>query len=352
MRHRHTAATIALAAALAALAQGAGLARVHAAGTSPEDRLAESQRRAALAHADLSALLASYRDAALAADGAAARSFVARLRAELSRALANETQSAFDDRVRRVYIQGPAIGLEALLGSRTLGDLEARLPFAERSIAIARQDVHAVTSRRAELTGTLAAAEDAQRALAEHERRLAMIRDEITRRLSEAEAGVRAARADLAVAARERLRRLSQAFRSTLRAVDLAVFRRRHARAEADFAAAAPFLGPRPDCTAPKGLRSTGESLRGEASWYGPGFAGKATATGATFDPKRYTVAHKTLPFGVFLLIHNDGKCVVSFLNDRGPYVGERILDLSAASAQAVDLSGVEHVEAEIFVRS
>jgi peptidoglycan lytic transglycosylase len=116
------------------------------------------------------------------------------------------------------------------------------------------------------------------------------------------------------------------------------------------FRAAAPYLGPRESCAAPPGLVATGQTLRGEASWYGPGFVGNNTASGAVFDPARFTVAHKTLPFGLFLLIRHRGRCVVSLVNDRGPYVGDRILDLSDASAKAVGL-GVGDVDAAVYVR-
>src|SRR5206468_7694874 len=116
--------------------------------------------------------------------------------------------------------------------------------------------------------------------------------------------------------------------------------------------AAAALLGPRKDCSIPKGLRSTGDRIAGGASWYGNEFKGQPTASGAIFDPHRYTVAHRTLPFGLFLLIRFRDRCVVSFLNDRGPYVDGRILDLSYVSAKAIGLSGVQDVSATLLVRA
>ena len=84
----------------------------------------------------------------------------------------------------------------------------------------------------------------------------------------------------------------------------------------------------------------------GAASWYGPGFHGKRTANGETFNTRALTAAHKTLPFGTQLRVTNErtGMSVVVRINDRGPYAHGRIIDLSKAAAQAVGISGVGKV--------
>jgi hypothetical protein len=89
-------------------------------------------------------------------------------------------------------------------------------------------------------------------------------------------------------------------------------------------------------------LQPTGEILSGTASWYGPGFHGRQTANGERFNQHELTAAHKTLPFGTRLKVRNrlNGKTVVVRINDRGPYVGQRVLDLSKAAAQCL---GAEH---------
>jgi rare lipoprotein A len=81
----------------------------------------------------------------------------------------------------------------------------------------------------------------------------------------------------------------------------------------------------------------------GTASWYGPGFAGKKTASGEVFDTTGFTAAHQTLPFGSKAKVTNlsNGKSVNVRINDRGPYAGNRIIDLSPAAAQAIDM--MEH---------
>src|SRR5215213_8608354 len=84
----------------------------------------------------------------------------------------------------------------------------------------------------------------------------------------------------------------------------------------------------------------------GAASWYGPGFHGKRTANGETFNTNALTAARKTLPFGTEVRVTNErtGKSVVVRINDRGPYAHARVIDLSKAAAEAVGISGVSKV--------
>ena len=94
-----------------------------------------------------------------------------------------------------------------------------------------------------------------------------------------------------------------------------------------------------------------GRSMTGHASWYGPGFHGRRAASGERFDQNKLTAAHKTLPFGTLLLVtntHNNRTCLVR-INDRGPYVAGRMIDLSAAAARAVGISGVGQVRIDIL---
>ena len=73
------------------------------------------------------------------------------------------------------------------------------------------------------------------------------------------------------------------------------------------------------------------------ASWYGPGFHSRTTANGEVYDQMGYTAAHKTLAFGTRLRVCYQG-CVNVRINDRGPYIGARELDLSYAAAKAIGL--------------
>ncbi len=74
------------------------------------------------------------------------------------------------------------------------------------------------------------------------------------------------------------------------------------------------------------------------ASWYGYEFAGSPQANGVPFDPSRLTAAHPSLPFGTEVAVTNvtTGESVVVEITDRGPHIGNRIIDLSAAAARAI----------------
>ena len=91
----------------------------------------------------------------------------------------------------------------------------------------------------------------------------------------------------------------------------------------------------------------------GDASWYGRDFRGKPTASGEIFRPNaRRTAAHKTLPLGTVLVVKrlDSGQRVRVVVNDRGPYIDGRIIDLSKKAAKRIDL--VEDGTAPVRVRA
>lgn len=94
-------------------------------------------------------------------------------------------------------------------------------------------------------------------------------------------------------------------------------------------------------CATPRGMTLE----RGEASWYGPGFHGKLTANGETYNQNELTAAHRTLPFDTRVRVENldNGKSVIVRINDRGPYARGRIIDLSRKAAEDIQMvnSGV-----------
>lgn len=97
-----------------------------------------------------------------------------------------------------------------------------------------------------------------------------------------------------------------------------------------------------------------GTSVRGEeglASWYGNRFRGRKTASGARFNPRAMTAAHRTLPFGTRVRVVNmhNARAVEVTITDRGPFIRKRIIDLSRAAAHELGMlgSGVARVRVE-----
>lgn len=84
----------------------------------------------------------------------------------------------------------------------------------------------------------------------------------------------------------------------------------------------------------------------GHASWYGPGFHGKKTASGSRFNRNALTAAHKTLPLNSKAMVTNleTKESVVVTINDRGPHGRGRLIDLSQAAAKAIGIRGVGKV--------
>ena len=91
----------------------------------------------------------------------------------------------------------------------------------------------------------------------------------------------------------------------------------------------------------------------GMASWYGGKFHGRKTANGETYNMNALTAAHKTLPFGTKVRVTNtrNGDSVVVRINDRGPFIAGRVIDLSRAAAGQIGVSGVAPVKLAILGR-
>jgi len=96
-----------------------------------------------------------------------------------------------------------------------------------------------------------------------------------------------------------------------------------------------------------------GAVQEGLASWYGRPYHGRRTASGEVYDMYALTAAHRTLPFGTWVRVtrRDDGRSVVVRINDRGPFVRDRIVDLSWAAARRIglDVDGVAPVRLEVL---
>lgn len=108
----------------------------------------------------------------------------------------------------------------------------------------------------------------------------------------------------------------------------------------------------RPSAPDNAGGPEPGARIDGLASWYGQQHQGLKTASGETFDKSKLTAAHRTLPFGTRLRVTNveNGKTVVVRVNDRGPHVAGRVLDLSYGAAQALGMTGAGVARVEAIV--
>lgn len=97
---------------------------------------------------------------------------------------------------------------------------------------------------------------------------------------------------------------------------------------------------------------SVGNTFNGIASWYGPDFHAKLTANGETYNMYDMTAAHKTLPMNTMLKVTNNrnGRVAIVRINDRGPFVGKRIIDLSNAAARKIDMVGAGTVPVTLEV--
>ncbi|MDJ0649650.1 MAG: septal ring lytic transglycosylase RlpA family protein [Xenococcaceae cyanobacterium MO_188.B19] len=105
--------------------------------------------------------------------------------------------------------------------------------------------------------------------------------------------------------------------------------------------------------TAPTQIART--VFNGRASWYGPGFHGRRTANGEIYNSNALTAAHRTLAFGTRVRVTNinNGRSVIVRINDRGPFIKGRIIDVSAGAARRLNMisSGVAPVRVEILGR-
>lgn len=117
-------------------------------------------------------------------------------------------------------------------------------------------------------------------------------------------------------------------------------------------------VGPASGCSArlalgPAAGHAGATVERGIASWYGPGFYGRPTASGETYTGRELTAAHRTLPFGTVVRVTrlDNRRAVEVRINDRGPFVRGRIIDLSTRAGRQIglDVDGITRVEVRVL---
>ena len=243
----------------------------------------------------------------------------------------SEAIDVYEERALRLYTSGPTQQLEMLMAAQTLPQVLTVQEVAERS---ADQDELAL----ARLEEAQAKAEELQRSVDERKQKLL-------------------AASATAAAIADNVASTLSARRTNLQALNLRIeeleaeARRQAALAQRPGEALLKLLtpaGPAPEI--PDDFVGTGVTFEGVASWYGPGFEGNSTASGDVFDSSLYTAASKELPLGSWLFVKHGSKGVVVLVNDRGPYVDGRILDLSQAAAESIGITGLGWIEAEILI--
>jgi rare lipoprotein A len=295
--------------------------------------------------AELDALTAPAEAAAEQVVRAAARS--ARLRAAMDR-LAEErdaAQARLDARARALYMRGRPDPLAVFAASIESPDLAL---LAAGGLRRDRELVEAVEHESLDVVALRLEAEEARRLLLAEAVPVFEAQDRARELLERAEAAYARDQAVRALLAARR-RRLDAVSRSVTLAVAPAVT----ARGRRAAAAEAPVVEhlERTCCGMPPGYHATGRVLAGEASWYGPGFVGNPTASGAPYDPERLTAAMlPPVPLGTVVRVTTaDGLAVNVLVNDRGPYAHGRVIDLSRAAARRLGFSGVTAVRIELL---
>ena len=321
---------------------------------APAPDLGSLQARLAAATAQADALSRDL-EAAAAQDGGL-RVALERLAVEHDRA-----QARLDARVRQVWMARvpDPMGWSFDLGGPGLRRIAQR--GAAQAVRVDRGLVEAVSTRSATARDLQARGEAFRAGLRERAAGALAAQDRARELLASAEAVV-AAQLAAAVeqATRERLAAESArlaAARSSLDATSAIATRaltpaqtRRSQRAQHDEAPVIALVEAAGSAY-PQGFSPNGFVLRGSASWYGPGFVGNPTASGSPYDPERATCAHKTLPLGTVVRVSANGRAVSCLVNDRGPYIGPRILDMSRAGSRALGFDGVQDVVVEVLAR-
>lgn len=339
MALRRTAVTAAL------LALAAAVALVPALGAAAETRPVTARDLPRL-QAELAAVTAEAQRLADELSDAAARDGGLRIALQDLEEDKDAARADLDARVREVYVLSRPDPLGSLRRSLAAPGLERiATAGAEAAVRVEQELVDAVTeeseqvralraraaafraSLRARSVAVLAAQDRARLLLAQAER---VARDEQAKaRLAAARAALDAVSATVTVALTPAQTRRSQ----------------RAAEREAPVIALVEAAGS----GYPQGYAPTGTVLEGLASWYGPGFVGSPTASGNPYDPERLTCAHKELPLGTVIRVSRAGLAVSCLVNDRGPYVGPRILDMSRAGSRALGYDGVASVVIEVL---
>jgi rare lipoprotein A (peptidoglycan hydrolase) len=287
--------------------------------------------------------LAAQLDQATARDGGLRVAFD---RAQQSRA---EAQQVLGVRARQVYMAAGSVPLGSWMDRMADPDLQNLVHAGQRAaLEVDQQLVDDVTARSRELAALQRQADAFRRRLQPQVDALLAQQDKARDLLAKAEAIAAAERQASVLAQLEAQRATLDGISTHVAFVLTPGQASRAARALAREEPVVRLLEAS-GAAYPYGYAPTGEVITGQASWYGPGFVGNPTASGAPYDPERYTCANKELPLGTVIRVSRAGLAVSCLVNDRGPYVDGRVLDMSRAGSRALGYSGVATVTIEVL---
>lgn len=245
------------------------------------------------------------------------------------------------------YKRGTVEPISLLLGSESLSELVSRMSVLTR---IAEDDGRVVSDRAIAVSDARYQASmlDDLRA---QDTELRRQQDERVRELESALAAQEAVVASLTAEAREVLntaRNMDAETRAQWRASSIPI----GAPIPRGDATVLPYTGLvyRISAYMPRTYRTTDQRFPAVCSWYGDAFNGRGTASGQIFNEEDFTCASRTLPFGTVLALTHGDLRIIAYVNDRGPFVAGRDLDLSKAAARELGLSGVGTIQVEIVV--
>lgn len=303
--------------------------------------------------ADLDTTLdAAAQAAELAADElfqAAAQTMSVQIAIDDATTRAEAARSALTERVRQIYMTGkPDAVTRVLIGFRDGNGLTS---VANAGVHSDRSLIDAVERESRQLDSLRHQIGSQELALEDEARHVYSLQDRALALLTAAQTKYADDQIKLA-ALEERKKAIQAQAASVKRAVLPGVTPAVTARGQQAGQAEAPIIAALEAAGAnfPPGYRATGRTIVGKASWYGPGFYGHPTATGAPYDAERFTAAMLAVPLGTVVRVTTeDGKAVNVLVNDRGPYVGGRVIDMSAAGARMLGFSGVKQVTVEVL---
>jgi len=226
----------------------------------------------------------------------------------------------------------PSANLEIILSARDLNDVVTLSKLTSSSAEVAHERLEKLFATRERATGVQSEVDERKQQLLVSAAELDALSDEISSALGLRRGVLRELNAEIAELERQARLAAEQAASPSNALIDL-------------LQPTGPVRG------IPDGFATTGVSFEGVASWYGPGFEGNHTANGDIFDSSLFTAASKELPLGSWLYVQHEGSGVVVYVNDRGPYVDDRILDLSQAAAESIGITGLGWIRATILIK-